>query len=99
MRPISTRSPRRYRGCARLADRSIKESLRALERRDKDAAASLAREQSDFSAARDDVCHDYVAESRLGFCASRLAQSRAALLAKRVAETEGKEPKGKRRKK
>jgi hypothetical protein len=91
-----------------LADRSIKESLRALERRDKDAAATLAREQSDFSAARDDTCHDYVAESRLGFCASRLAQTRAAALAKRVAETVGEpkrdepkrnEPKRKRRKK
>ncbi len=76
-----------------LADRSIKASLRALERRDKDAAASLAREQSDFSAARDDACRDYVAESRLGFCASRLAQTRAAALAKRVADTAGSEPK------
>jgi hypothetical protein len=81
-----------------IADRSIKESQRALERRDKDAAASLAREGSDFSATRDDVCHDYVAESRLGFCASRLAQTRAALLAKRVAETDASEPKDKERK-
>jgi len=81
------------------ADRTIKASLRALERRDRGAAASLGREQSDFSAARDDVCHDYVAESRLGFCASRLAQARAALLAKRVAEAADTPPKHKRGKK
>jgi hypothetical protein len=81
------------------ADRAIQESQRALERRDKDAAASLAREQNDFSAARDDLCRDYVAESRLGFCASRLAQTRAALLAKRVVEAGGEEPKRARRKK
>ena len=81
------------------ADRAIQESLRRLEKRDKDAAASLAREESDFSAERDDVCRDYVAESRLGFCASRLAQTRAALLAKRVEEAGGPAPKRKRRKK
>jgi len=68
------------------ADRSIQDSLRSQERRDKDAAASLAREQSDFAAERDDVCRDYAGESKLGFCASRLQQTRAALLAKRLAE-------------
>ena len=68
------------------ADRSIQDSLREMEKRDKDAAASLAREQNDFAAERDDICREYVAEARLGFCASRLAQSRAALLAKRAAE-------------
>ena len=68
------------------ADRSIQDSLRAMERRDKDAAASLAREESDFAADRDDVCHGYAGESRLGFCAARLAQSRAALLALRAKE-------------
>jgi len=68
------------------ADRSIQDSLRDLEKHDKDAAATLAREESDFSAARDEVCRDYAEETRLGFCRSRLAQSRAALLAKRAAE-------------
>jgi hypothetical protein len=67
------------------ADRSIRESQRELERRDADAAASLAREQSDFAALRDDVCQGYDGETRLGFCASRLAQTRAALLVKRAA--------------
>jgi len=82
------------------ADRSIQDSLRTLERRDKDAAASLTREQSDFAAERDDVCHDYANEPKLGFCASRLQQSRAALLAKRIAEA-GPAPRtsGKKRKK
>jgi hypothetical protein len=82
------------------ADRSIQESQRELEKRDDDAAASLAREQSDFAAARDDTCQGYDGETRLGFCASRLAQTRAALLAKRVAEAgPAKEAKPKRRKK
>jgi hypothetical protein len=68
------------------ADRSIQDSLRIMEKRDKDAAAALAREQNDFAAERDDTCREYAGETRLGFCASRLAQSRAALLARRAAE-------------
>ena len=68
------------------ADRAIQDSLRDLETRDKDAAASLSREQSDFAAERDELCHDYAGETRLGFCAAELAQSRAALLAKRAAD-------------
>ena len=68
------------------ADRSIQDSLRVMEKRDKDAAASLAREQNDFAAERDDTCRDYAGETRLGFCASRLAQSRAALLSRRAAD-------------
>ncbi len=81
------------------ADRSIQESQRELEKRDDDAAASLAREQNDFAAARDDTCQGYDSETRLGFCASRLAQTRAALLAKRVTEAgPAAEAKPKRRK-
>jgi hypothetical protein len=68
------------------ADRSIQDSQRRLEERNPDAAASLAREQSDFAASRDDVCQGYDGETRLGFCASRLAQTRAALLAARSGE-------------
>jgi hypothetical protein len=68
------------------ADRSIQDSLRDLEKRDANAAASLAREESDFASERDEVCQAYADESRLGFCASRLAQARAALLVKRVAD-------------
>jgi hypothetical protein len=83
------------------ADRSIQESQRVLENRDQDAAASLAREQSDFAAERDDVCQGYDGERRLFFCASRLTQTRAALLAKRVAEAgpAAAQPGHKRRKK
>ncbi len=67
------------------ADRSIQESLRALEQRDDNAAASLAREESDFAAERDEICRGYAGETRLGFCASRLAETRAAQLAARAA--------------
>jgi hypothetical protein len=82
------------------ADRAIQDSLREMEKRDSDAAASLAREQNDFSAERDEICRDYASEPRLGFCASRLAQSRAALLAKRAAEAgPPQRPERKRRKK
>ncbi len=82
------------------ADRSIQDSQRDLENRDEDAAASLAREQSDFAAERDEICGSYEGETHLGYCASRLTQTRAALLAKRVAEAgPAAEPKHKRRKK
>jgi hypothetical protein len=68
------------------ADRSIQDSLRDLEKHNQDATATLAREESDFSAERDEVCRAYAEEARLGFCSSRLEQSRAALLAKRAVE-------------
>lgn len=68
------------------ADRSIQDSLKNLVAHDKDAAAALAREENDFAAERDETCRDYAANSRLGFCASRLSQARAALLGKRAAQ-------------
>jgi hypothetical protein len=65
------------------ADSSIAASLRILQKRDKGAsAAALARDQTDFAAQRDDICHDYAGEARHGFCATRLTQARAALLRK-----------------
>ncbi len=82
-----------------LADRSIQESLHELVRRDKDAAASLTRQESDFAAERDDLCHDYSGEARLGFCASRLQQTRAALLVKRLSEAGPAKAAARRRKK
>jgi hypothetical protein len=66
------------------AEASITASLKALQKRDKSAAAALAREQNDFAAHRDDVCRDYVDEAKYGFCATRLTQARAALLRRRV---------------
>jgi hypothetical protein len=80
------KDPRAVARTRALADRSIQDSLHELVRRDKDAAASLTRQESDFAAERDDLCHDYSGEARLGFCASRLQQTRAALLIKRLAE-------------
>jgi hypothetical protein len=79
------------------ADRAIQESLRRLIDKDKDAAASLAREENDFAAERDDICRDYSGESRLGFCASRLAEARAALLAKRAADAAPAHAEGRKR--
>jgi hypothetical protein len=80
------KDPRAIARTRALADRSIQDSLHELVRRDKDAAAPLTRQESDFAAERDDLCHDYAGEARLGFCASRVQQSRAALLIKRLAE-------------
>lgn len=80
------KDPRALARARTLADRSIQESLHELVRRDKDAAASLTRQESDFTAGRDDTCHEYSGEARLGFCASRLQQTRAASLIKRLAE-------------
>ena len=80
------KDPRAIARTRALADRSIGDSLHELVRRDKDAAASLTRQESDFAAERDDLCHGYASEARLGFCASRLQQTRAALLIKRLAE-------------
>ena len=49
-------------------------------------ASALSREQADFATQRDDLCHDYAAEARHGFCAASLTQARAALLSKRAEE-------------
>ncbi len=99
--PVSLdNDPRAVARTRAAADRSIQDSLRTLERRDKDVAASLTREQSDFAAERDEICHDYAGEAKHGFCASRLQQTRAALLARRIAEAEpaARHPGKKRRK-
>ena len=95
--PSSELEPKAISKARSAADRAIQSSLRILERHDADAAASLAREESDFAAERDDVCRDYAGENRLQFCASRLTESRAALLAKRAAEAGPAPPPSKRR--
>ena len=92
------KDPRAIGHARALADRSIQDSLKELVRRDKDAAASLARQESDFAAERDDLCHDYAGETKLGFCASRLQQTRAALLIKRLSEAGPAKPGAKKRK-
>jgi pyocin large subunit-like protein len=67
-----------------IADASIASSMKYLEKHDKTVAASLTNEETDFAARRDDICHDYVGESRHGFCETRLTQARAMLLTKRT---------------
>jgi hypothetical protein len=70
-----------------LADASITQSLRLIQARDKGASsAALTREQIDFASQRDELCRDYAAEARHGFCAARVTEARAALLRKRLDE-------------
>jgi hypothetical protein len=52
-----------------------------------DKADELARDQSRFSADRDEVCRTYAGESTHGFCATRLTEARAAFLKARLDET------------
>ena len=47
----------------------------------------LARDQSRFSADRQDVCRDYVRENVHAFCTTRLTEARAAFLKARIDET------------
>ena len=69
------------------ADASMAESVKILRNRDKGANAdAVSREQNDFAASREDICHDYVGETKHGFCATRVSQARAALLRKRASE-------------
>ena len=68
-----------------LAERSILESLKTLEKADKRIAPALQQEQSDFAGQRDDLCRDYSGELQHGFCDTALTESRAALLRKRAA--------------
>ena len=68
------------------AETSIAESLKALGKRAKGAAAELEKEQSDFNTMRDETCHDYQGEAAHGFCDARLTDARAALLRKQAAK-------------
>jgi hypothetical protein len=72
-------------------DSSIAESLRLIETRDKGASsAGLTRDQIDFASQRDELCRDYAAEARHGFCAAAVTEARAALLRKRAEEPKRK---------
>jgi len=72
------------------ADSAITRSLRLIEKRDRAASAALRREQTDFASQREDLCRDYAAEARHGFCAARVTEARAALLGKRAEESRRK---------
>ena len=50
----------------------------------------MTREQTDFASQRDELCRDYAAEARHGFCAARMTEARAALLRKRAEELQHK---------
>ena len=66
------------------AESSIATSLKILQKRDKAGVAALAREQSDFTAQRDDLCRAYSGETQHGFCGSELTLARAIKLHKRT---------------
>jgi hypothetical protein len=74
----------------RSADASISRILRFIQDRDKASSATLTREQTDFASQRDEVCRDYAAEGRHGFCGDRMTEARAALLHKRAEDLQHK---------
>lgn len=65
-----------------VAERAVLEDYKGLVHATKDRAAirDYASDQAGFSSHREEVCRDYIGESRHGFCASRLTQARAATL-------------------
>ncbi len=64
------------------ADAAVRTDFKLLLTTTKDRAAitSYAREQAGFSSAREEICRDYVGESRHGFCSTRVTEARAATL-------------------
>ena len=74
----------------RSADASISRILRFIQDRDKASSATWTREQTDFASQRDEVCRDYAAEGRHGFCEDRMTEARAALLRKRAEDLQHK---------
>jgi hypothetical protein len=71
------------------AEAAMAANYRALTARLNDPAKAndLARDQSRFSADRQDICRDYSHESVGNFCATRLTEARAAFLKARFDET------------
>jgi hypothetical protein len=69
-------------------------SLRAIQARlkGKPEADDVAREDTDLTSRRDEVCRNYLQEATYAFCASRLAQTRAALLKARLDALQRKAP-------
>jgi hypothetical protein len=70
------------------ADSDMNANFRAFNTRVKDPAqlSALTREQGEFSAQRNEVCHEYANEATLGLCAVALTQARAAYLKARFDE-------------
>jgi hypothetical protein len=70
------------------AETAMNANYRALNARLNDSAKAddLARDQSRFSADRQDICRDYSGEKAHSFCATRLTEARAAFLKARFDE-------------
>jgi hypothetical protein len=82
------------------AERSVLEAYKGLVHSTKDRAVirGYASEQAGFSSHREEMCRDYIGESRHGFCASRLTQERATMLgAELVVADAAKEERRKKR--
>jgi hypothetical protein len=72
------------------ADRKVRAAYQGLVGSTKDRAAirGFASEQAGFSSRREELCRDYIGESRHGYCASRLTAARAAALATQLSEAD-----------
>lgn len=77
---------------------SMAASVKTLAKQGEDAAA-LEKEQSNFEAAREEMCSKYAAEAAHGFCHARLDEKRAIALRKRAANAKPEKVKPGERKK
>lgn len=72
------------------AETSISANLRTLNKRNKDGASALEKEENDFAATRDDTCARYEGEASHAFCHTRFTEAHAAQLRTRVAKEKDK---------
>ena len=70
-----------------VAERRVRAAYQGLVASTKDRAAvrGFASEQAGFSSRREELCRDYIGESRHGYCASRLTAARASALETQLA--------------
>lgn len=69
------------------ADRKVRAAYQGLvaSTKDRSVIRSFASEQAGFSSRREELCRDYIGESRHGYCASRLTQARSVTLEAQLA--------------
>lgn len=82
------------------AEKAVRAAYKGLvsSTKDRPTIKDYASDQAGFSSHREELCRDYIGESRHGFCASRLTQARAATLeAELVVAAAAKEERRKKR--
>lgn len=72
------------------AERKVRAAYQGLTKatKDKSEVRGFASEQAGFSSRREELCRDYIGETRHGYCASRVTAARAAALETQLAVAE-----------